>query len=227
MTILAPILTLLLGFLAAWITVNPPSTPPLRRGWIAAFAVITVLAILGTWIGSKHDEKDRSELTQLVTDTKKQTGLLYTQNQDLRGQLDQIKTSNEQLAQSRNTATPATASVNGQCLKSDSQAELAQLNVFLRDRLARSPAYDPKFAGDPHYSDKEIAYEVETSRQYIERFWPSIQPILQRAVAAGITPKGTQALSRPGWTPEEKWAQAMLKPGYEELVLINQQSPSC
>lgn len=93
--------------------------------------------------------------------------------------------------------------------------------------MARSPAYDPKLAGDPRYSEKEIAYEVETSRQYIERFWPSIQPDLQRALAAGITPKGTQALSRPNWTPEEKWWLAMMKPGYQELVLINQEAPAC
>lgn len=39
--------------------------------------------------------------------------------------------------------------------------------------------------------------------------------------------KGTPALSRPGWPPEEKWWQAMLKPGYEKLVLISQHSPSC
>jgi hypothetical protein len=30
-------------------------------------------------------------------------------------------------------------------------------------------------------------------------------------------------VNTPGWTPEDKWAQAFLKSGYKELVLISQQ----
>jgi len=44
-----------------------------------------------------------------------------------------------------------------------------------------------------------------------------------KASALGVAPEGSSALSTPGWTPENKWAQAFLKPGYKELFLISQQ----
>jgi hypothetical protein len=45
------------------------------------------------------------------------------------------------------------------------QTELENINAFLAGRLAKSPAYDIKFANDPYRSQKEKAYEIETSRK--------------------------------------------------------------
>jgi hypothetical protein len=94
-------------------------------------------------------------------------------------------------AMSRSQSIP-TASA---CLKSDTQAQLERVNAFLKDRLAKSPAYDPKFMNDPQYSAKEEAYEQDTAHLYVEKFWPSTQALLRRAVAASITPEGTESLS--------------------------------
>lgn len=222
MGLVAPVLTLILGFLAGWVAIKPPQRMRARVYWIAAFAILTLIALCGTYRSSEDDKAEKAKLSGLVESTKGQTELLYTQNSDLHTQIEQLGNTVTQ-AMSRPQPSPTASG----CLKSDTQAQLERVNAFLKDRLAKSPAYDPKFANDPHYSAKEEAYEQETAHLYVERFWPSTQALLQRAVAASITPEGTEALSNPAWYPEPKWWEAMLKPGYRELVLISQQAPAC
>jgi hypothetical protein len=222
MGLVAPVLTLVLGFLAGWVAIRPPQRTRARVCWIGAFAILTLIALYGTYWSSKDDKAEKTKLSGLVESTKRQTELLYTQNADLHAQIEHLGNTVTQ-AMSRPQPSPTGSA----CLKSDTQAQLERLNAFLKDRLAKSPAYDPKFANDPQYSAKEVAYEQETSHLYVEKFWPSTQALLQRAVAASITPEGTESLSNPAWYPEPKWWEAMLKPGYKELVLISQRAPAC
>ena len=223
MILVAPVVTLILGLMAGWIAIKPPQQTGTRNLSIAAFVILTSIAIYGTYRSSKEDQSEKTKLSGLVESTKQQTELLYTQNADLHAQIDQLRNTITEQQMSGSGPNPTLSA----CLKSDTQAELQRVNVFLKDRQAKSPAYDMKFANDPQYSAKEQAYEQETARLYVERFWPSIQAILGRAVATHITPEATEALSNPAWYPEPKWWEAMLKPGYKELVLIAQQAPAC
>lgn len=222
MGIVAPVLTLILGFLAGWVAIRPVQQTRSRVYWIFAFAILTLIALYGTYSSSKDDKAEKAKLLGLVEGTKSQTESLYTQNADLHVQIEHLGNLVNQ-----GKSLSGSSSLASGCLKSDTQAQLERVNAFLKDRMAKSPAYDPKFANDPQYSAKEEAYEQETSRLYIEKFWPSIRTILQRAVVASVTPEATESLSNPAWYPEPKWWQAMLKPGYKELVLISQQSPNC
>ena len=230
MTALAQIVTLILGFLAAWITLKPPQGSAGRKAWTASFAFLTLLAVFATWNSARQDAKEKVEIAKERNDTsevlrsiKSQTELLYAQNADLHGQVNALVSQ---------VTSPATSS-RGQgssvtcILKTDVTNELEKINRFLKARLAKSPAYDASYANDPQYSQKEEAYEVETSRQYVEQFWPSIQQLLQRSLAASVAPEGTAALATPGWYPEPRWWEAMLKPGYKELVHISQQIQNC
>jgi hypothetical protein len=226
MTVLAQIVTLILGFLAAWITLKPPQSGTGRKAWTVSFAFLTLMAVFATWNSARDDAKERIEIakqrnetTEVVRSIKTQTDLLYAQNADLHGQVDALMS---QATSSRGPAASAACAV-----KADVTDELEKINRFLKARLAKSPAYDASYANDPQYSQKEEAYEVETSRQYVEQFWPSIQQLLQRAVAMSVVPEGTTVLAKPGWSPEPRWWEAMLKPGYKELVLISQQLQNC
>jgi hypothetical protein len=222
--IVAPILTLVLGFLAAWITVKPPSTRAGKTVVIVCFALFTLVAVIGTLVSDRDDKKEKDNLARLAEATKSQTQLLYSQNSDLQTQIDRLRSAVMEAATVRQSPT---TEMNGSCLKRDAENQLAKVNAFLKERLAKSPAYDFKMANNPRYSEKEEAYEMETSREYLQKFWPEIQRLLQRAVDASLTPEGTKALATPGWYPEDKWWQAMMKPGYKELALIAQQSANC
>ena len=85
------------------------------------------------------------------------------------------------------------------CLRADAKALLLRINTFLKERKAKSPAYDPSMANDPRYSEKQEAYEQETSRLYLQLFWPSMRRIFQRAVDAFVTPEGTTTWARELW----------------------------
>jgi cell division protein FtsL len=219
---LAPTLTLILGLLAAWVTIRPPSGKSTPTIWICLFVLLTGIAIVSTYYENRVATAEKDSDTKELKAIEIQTELLYSQNSDLHAQIEQLKSAVNQPQQEQANIVGASPSC---VLKSDIQSETAVINRFLHDRLAKSPAYDTHhdYSHDPDYTEKEQSYEVETSREYIQKFWPSIQPLLSRAVAVGVAPEGTSALSTPGWTPEDKWAQAFLKPGYKELVLISQQ----
>jgi len=229
MNLIAPLLTLVIGFAAAWITISPPSTKPSRNAWLFAFALLTVIAIVGTVASARQDDNRQEKLSTLLTESRRQTGEVFIQNGKLYSELEEVKSivkiSREEAVIQRPTL-PAMGTA-GRCLQGDVQQELNQINSFLQYRLNKSPAHDPRYANDPQCSEKEEAYEQETARQYIQKFWPSIQPLLQRAVAAGITPEGAEAFANSGYYPEDRWWQAMLKPGYRQLIAISVQAPNC
>jgi hypothetical protein len=227
MIALAQIAILILGFLAVWITLNPPQSGSGRKALAVAFAFLTLLAVFSVWKRARDNAKEKTEVTKHAKETsdlaqsiKRQNDLLSAQNADLQGQV-------AALMSQRTSSSPRRAASASCELKADVIEELEKINRFLNVRRAKSPAHNAKYANDPQYAEKEEAYEVETSRQYVEQFWPSIQPLLQRAVKASITPEATESFATPGYFPEPKWWQAMLKPGYNELVLISQQLTNC
>jgi hypothetical protein len=224
MSNVAQVVTLILGFLAAWITLRPPTRIIGRRAWTASFAFLTAVAVIATYRDAREDAKQKAETGQLIRSTKTQAELLYAQNADLHTQIDALVQSVSEARSSKEQNRSGTCD-----LKSDVSNELEIINRFLKERLAKSPAYDLShdYSNDPQYSEKEEAYEIETARLYVQQFWPSIQALLQRAVAASIAPEGTASFATPSWYPEPKWWQAMLKPAYKELVLISRQLPSC
>jgi hypothetical protein len=65
-TLLAQVLTVLLGFVAARITIKPPSPRPQRDGWIALFARLTAAVVIGTVVSAGREEVEKGKLTDLV-----------------------------------------------------------------------------------------------------------------------------------------------------------------
>src|SRR5277367_4932468 len=90
MGLVAPVLTLILGFLAGWVAIKPPQRTRARVYWIAAFAILTLIALCGTYRSSEDDKAEKAKLSGLVESTKGQTELLYTQNSDLHTPIEQL-----------------------------------------------------------------------------------------------------------------------------------------
>jgi hypothetical protein len=230
MSLVAPILTLVIGLLAVVITIQPPSTSAGRKTWIGCFSVLTALAIIAAAIAGYQDSRDKADLKNgMATANKnieaanKNTEAVLTSNLDMKEQINDLK-----LLIPRAPDTPVTKSG---CLQADVQDELQKINQFLRDRLAKSPAYDlqhaNEYAHDSHYSEKQEAYQQETSRLYIQTYWPSIQGLFRRAISSSIKPFAVEDFAKPGYYPEDKWWQAMLYPGYNQLVEIAKVAPKC
>jgi hypothetical protein len=221
-------MTLIVGLMASLITVKPPNTTGQRRFWLVLFMAITAAAIFCTLISAHsdsleklEDKKDKAELNRMVSDLRDQSNKLLNSNPQLYARLDALEGGIKGLS---TRSGPSSANA-GTCLQSLALAKLHEVNTFLKERYVKSPANDPSTANDPLYSKKQERYEQETARLYLQRFWPSMQEIFQRATQESITPGYTSDWARE--TPDDRWWEAMLKPGYKELSLIAQQAPQC
>lgn len=209
------------------------------RARLLAFILISVLTLSSAVVKDYADRKlgtmyekvaqterevnkaSQLRLMQLLESTKQDTERVLTQNENLQVRFDHIATSGAERPSQQSSVTSG-----GVCLRSAAQTQLEQINTFLKERLDKSPARSFDMARDPLYSAKEVAYQQQTSKLYIERFWQPVHALILQAIAAGAL-KGAEGFSDPAFYPEPRWSEAMLKPGLKEIVSISESAPAC